>query len=109
MQKYPLMSQYLADSMSHYFDHEPGSTFVAEIEGHIVGALLGTVDTEKCEHAYRKHVRPQLAKRTLLGEYGWPGFLFSVLKTHLASSRISAPRVDLGQYPAHLRIGLLPE
>ncbi len=109
MQKYPRMNLFLADSMSHYYDHEPQSTFVAEVMGQVVGALLGTLNTEKCEKVFRQHIRPLLVKRTLLGRYGWPGFLLSILKTHLASPRIDAPRVDLGQYPAHLHIGILPD
>jgi GNAT superfamily N-acetyltransferase len=109
MQKYPRMSLYLADSMSHYYDTESHSAFVAEVKAQVVGALLGTLDTEKNEQVFRKHIRSLLIKRSLLGKYGWPGFLLSILKTHLASPRINAPRVDLGQYPAHLHIGLLPE
>jgi ribosomal protein S18 acetylase RimI-like enzyme len=109
MQKYPRMNLYLADSMSHYYDNEPNSTFVAEVEAQVVGALLGTLDTEKNEQLFRKHIRPLLVKRTLLGKYGWPGFILSILKTHLASPRNNAPRVDLGQYPAYLHIGLLPD
>jgi GNAT superfamily N-acetyltransferase len=74
-----------------------------------VGALLGNLDTEKNEQVFHKHIRPLLVKRTLLSQYGWPGFLLSILKTHLASPRINAPRIDLGQYPAQLHIGLLPD
>jgi GNAT superfamily N-acetyltransferase len=109
MQKYPRTKIFLADSMSHYFDHEPESTFVAEVDGRVVGALLGTLNTEKCEHTYRRYVRPLLIRKTLLGSYGWPVFLLPVLKTHLASLRMSNPIVDLKLYPAHLHIGLLPD
>jgi hypothetical protein len=39
MQKYHRMSLYLADSMSHYYDIEPNSTFVAEVEAQVISAL----------------------------------------------------------------------
>jgi len=109
MQKYPRMSRYLADSMSHYFDHEPQSTFVAEAEGRVVGALLGALDTEKCESTFRRQIRPLLFRNVILGRYGWPGFLLSIFKTHLAYLQLKVPQVDLGTYPAHLHIGLLPD
>jgi GNAT superfamily N-acetyltransferase len=109
VQKYPRMSIYLADSMSHYYDIEPHSTFVDLAEAQIVGTLRGTLDIEVNEQAFRKRIRTLLVKRTLLGKYGWPAFLLSILKTHLTSPRINAPCVEPGRYPAHLHIGLIPD
>ncbi len=41
LQKYPRYSEYLTDDMSYYPDFEPESLFVAEVNGQVVGALLG--------------------------------------------------------------------
>jgi GNAT superfamily N-acetyltransferase len=107
-QKHPRYGEYLADEMSYYPDHEPESLFVAEVEGQVVGALLGGVDTGHFERVYQKHIRPRLLRRTLSGAYGWPGWLPALLRTEWAGRQVQAPRVDRAQYPAHLHIGLLP-
>lgn len=108
-QKYPRYGEYLADEMSYYPDYEPESLFVAEVDGQVVGALLGAVDTEHFEHVYRRRIRPLLARQTLSGGYGWPGWLPAILRTEWAGRQIKAPRFDRTQYPAHLHIGILPE
>lgn len=107
-QKYPLYAEYLADEMSYYPDYEPESLFVAEVEGQVVGALLGAVDTGHFEQVYRQYIHPILFRRGLIGAYGWPGWLPAVLRTEWAGRQIKAPQVDRGQYPAHLHIGILP-
>ena len=102
------MGLYLADSMSGYYDCEPESTLVAEAEGRVVAALLGTVDS-RCYDVYeRRHVRPLLFRRTLLGHYGWPAWLWPNLRTDLANRRMAPPPVDPQHYPAELHIGVLP-
>ncbi len=106
-QEYPRMGEYLADSMSQYFDYEPESVFVAEVQGEVVGALLGAVDTARCERVYRQRVRPFLIRRSLSGAYGWPAWLLPILRTQWASRRAGYPEVDSRQYPAHLHIGVL--
>jgi len=108
-QKYPRYSEYLADEMSYYPDSEPESLFVAEINGQVVGALLGAVDTERFELVYRRRIRPLLVLRGLAGVYGWPGWLPAVCRTEWASREVRAPKVDRNKYPAHLHIGILPE
>lgn len=106
---FPRLSLYLADSMLHYYDFEPESAFVAVMDGQVVGALLGAVDTERKDDDYRRHVKPLLLRRTLSGIYGWPAWLWADWLTALAGRRIDRPPIDLGQYPAHLHIGILPE
>jgi GNAT superfamily N-acetyltransferase len=108
-QKYPLYGEYLADEMSYYPDFEPESLFVAEVDGQVVGALLGAVDTGRFEQVYRSRIRPRLLCRMASGAYGWPGWLPAVLRTEWAGRKIKAPKVDRAKYPAHLHIGILPE
>lgn len=109
MHRYPRMSEYLADSMSHYIDREPESTFVAEVCGDVVGALLGAVDARRTEEICEREVEPRLLRHCLTGRYGWPGWLWTVWRTELASRGTRTPEVDPKQYPAHLHIGVLPE
>jgi GNAT superfamily N-acetyltransferase len=107
--RYPRMSAYLADSMSHYFDLEPESILVAEGDGQVAGALLGSVDMQRTEENHRRYTKPLLLKRTLSDVYGWPAWLWADWLTDLAGWKIDRPPIDLGKYPAHLHIGILPE
>jgi GNAT superfamily N-acetyltransferase len=107
--RYARMSEYIADEASYYYtEYEPESLFVAEVDGNVVGALLGCVDTSRHEMFYKQRIQPLLIKRCLTGAYGWPGWLIPVLRTELASRHTIAPQVDRRQYPAHLHIGILP-
>ena len=107
-QKYPRYGEYLADEMSYYPDFEPESLFVAEVDGQVVGALLGAVDTGRFEQVYNQRIRPLLLHHLLRGAYGWPGWLPAVLHTEWAGRHVQAPKVDRAQFPAHLHIGILP-
>ena len=110
LRKYPRMGEYLADEVTHYYIHfEPESVFVAEMQGKIVGALLGAVNTSRREHFYASRVKPYLLTRCLSGAYGWPAWYQAILRTDLAGRGVQPPPVDLTQYPAHLHIGLLPD
>jgi GNAT superfamily N-acetyltransferase len=108
MKRYPRMSEYLADEMSYYPDYEPESLFVAEIDGTVVGALQGAVDTHRFEEIYRSRIRPLLCRRCLKGAYGWPGWLPAILRTEWAGRHVKAPPIDRNLLPAHLHIGILP-
>jgi len=105
--RYPRMTDYLADTMLHYIECEPESVFIAEVEGRVVGALWGAVDTRRCEANYARITRPRLARGLLFGRYGLPVWLIADLRTHLANRAITTPDVNLAVYPAHLHIGVL--
>lgn len=109
LQKYPRFSEYLADEMSYYPDYEAGSLFLAETNGQVVGTLLGAIETEKFERVYPQRIHPKLVQRGLVGGYEWSGWLPAILYTEWAERKVSAPKVDHIQYPAHLHIGVLPE
>jgi GNAT superfamily N-acetyltransferase len=105
--RYPRMTDYLADTMSHYTECEPESVFVAETEGRVVGALWGAPDTRSCEENYAHITRQRLVRGILSGKYGLPVWIISDLRTHLANRTTVTPGVDLTAYPAHLHIGVL--
>jgi ribosomal protein S18 acetylase RimI-like enzyme len=106
--RYPGFSEYLADEMSYYPDYEPESLFVAEVDGHVVGALLGAVDTGRFEDVYRKRIRPLLVRRFFTGTYGKPGWVIAILRTEWVNRGVKPGLVDRNLYPAHLHIGILP-
>ena len=108
LHEYPRLREYLADEVSYYFTQsEPESIFVAEIDGKIVGALLGAKNTLRQENYYDHFIKPYLRKRCLSGVYGWPIWMLSMLRTHFAGRRMKTPEVDYHLYPAHLHIGIL--
>jgi len=109
LRKYPRMGEYLADEVTYYYTHfEPESLFVAEVQGMVVGALLGAVETSRHAQIYVRRVQPYLFKRCLSGAYGWPAWFQAIWRTELAGRGLQIPQVDQRQYPAHLHIGLLP-
>jgi hypothetical protein len=54
----PCYAEYLADEMSYYPDCEPESLFVAELDGRVVGALLGAMDIGRFERVYQRKINP---------------------------------------------------
>ncbi|MEW6093583.1 MAG: GNAT family N-acetyltransferase [Chloroflexota bacterium] len=107
--RHPRLREYLADSMSHYYELEPESTFVAAMDEQVVGALLGAVDTRRCEKVYEPRTRALLRKRTLAGAYGWPAWWWANFLTERAGRKVNYPKINLDPFPAHLHIGLLPQ
>lgn len=106
--RYTGFSEYLADEMSYYPDYEPESLFVAEVDGQVVGALLGAVDTGRFEDVYRKRIRPLLVRHFFTGTYGKPGWVLAILRTEWANRVVKPGLVERNLYPAHLHIGILP-
>jgi GNAT superfamily N-acetyltransferase len=105
--RYPRMTDYLADGMSHYVECEPESVFVAEMEGRVAGALWGAVDTRRCEEDHARVTRPRLRRGVLTGRYGLPVWLLTDLRTDLANRGLRYPHIDLTAYPAHMHMGVL--
>ena len=53
VRRYPRVKAYFADGLSHYYDLEPESCFVADAAGRIVGNLFGSVSTTLAEKRFR--------------------------------------------------------
>lgn len=108
LREHPRMGEYFADAASRYYESEPESTFVAVIDGQVVGAVWGMVDTTHGKQ-YERRIRPLVIKRFLSGVYGLPVWVVPDLLTDRANGHTIFPQVDLKLYPAHLHIGVLPE
>ncbi len=98
-----------ADAFSAWYtDREPQNCFVAELDGRVVGYLLGCAQTSAkrglVRYGLRHAFRPQAVLRR-----GVPCFLARVL-ADLAWDRGAqdGPFLD-ARWPAHLHINLLPE
>ena len=102
----PEVGEYRADGLTHCYDLEPESCFVAEVDGAIVGNLLGTVDARLAEERQRTFTRALHRRRMLRGVYGVPLFLIPVLRTDRAPRPSEPPSIDPALYPAELRIGV---
>jgi GNAT superfamily N-acetyltransferase len=107
-QRFPRYADYLADSLSHYIEYEPESTFVALVNEQVVGVLLGAVDTERVNDVYEPLTQKLLRTRIIKGMYDWPSWLWSYFLTEWAGRKTHYPEIDITSYPAHLHIGLLP-
>lgn len=87
-----------------YFTEHGCCNFVAEIDGEVVGYILGSCDTA----AYRRHMAwlaLRLVRRWARGRYPALG---ASLRYLLRAARYPAPVAPTDRFPAHLHINLLP-
>ncbi len=96
----------LADIMTLYYtDHEPGSMFVAEDSGRIVGYLAGCPDSRKCREIGRTSIIPGVLRKVLIR-----GIIFkpktAKLLFHscigLIKGEFNVPYME--DYPAYFRV-----
>lgn len=88
-----------------YFEGSGCCVFVAEVDGEVVGYILGSCDTR----AYQRHMvtlSTRLAVRWWKGRYSALG---KSLRYLLRAARYPGPTAPLEKYPAHLHINLLAE
>ncbi len=102
-----------ADYWSRYYtDFEPGSCLVAEIEGRVVGYLLGCHDSRRHARIMGLRILPKVVLRILwklaTRQYTNPAS-FRMLRWTIRKSWREAPAVPLDEYPAHYHCNLLRE
>jgi ribosomal protein S18 acetylase RimI-like enzyme len=100
-----------ADVFTRYYtDCEPGSAQVAELDGEVVGYLLGCLDSK---HGWNptSAIGRQVVSRGIAFRRGTAGFLWRSVGdviTGLPRGRLPPPRVTDPRWPAHLHVDLLP-
>lgn len=104
-------AELFADYWSRYYtDYEPASCLVAEREGAVVGALLGTLDTRRFQRVMATHIVPSVLGRLLMrlarGRlHGTPTGRF--LRWTVRHAWREAPAIDLARFPAHYHANVL--
>lgn len=99
---------------AYYTDHEPGSCFVVDDDGRVVGYLLGALDTRRVPSGERV-IAPLVFTRMLPLRPGVAGFFWRSVRdvavdaVHQLRSSAVPERLDLDAFPAHTHFNLLPE
>jgi GNAT superfamily N-acetyltransferase len=91
----------------YYTDREPESTFVAELDGRVVGYLTGCVDSHRAPSPMSAIVR-QVVARQLFFRPGTAGFFWRSLRDIAARPDLPSGELDDPRWPSHLHINLLP-
>lgn len=99
----------LCDLLTRYFtDFEPGSSFVAESEGRVVGYITGALDVKRLQRVFVFRVLPKLFLKTLCRGTFLSKKNLSFLLAFLRSSfkgELATPYLAR-EYPATLHINL---
>ena len=100
----------LADTLvAYHTDYEPESTFVATLDGEVVGYLTGAIDTVKADKIFVLKIIPGLfvksIKKWVYGDKATLTFIASYLKGFLRGE-FSSPHFS-GEYPALMHINVL--
>lgn len=93
--------------MNYYTDHEPESAFVAELDGKVIGYLVGCKDTSVQKEVQNNTIIPQIRRKFLTFgyrvEWRFFGFAWRYLRSMLRGEFVDEP---IGDYPAHLHMNL---
>jgi GNAT superfamily N-acetyltransferase len=93
--------------MNYYTDYEPESAFVAELDGKVIGYLVGCKDTLAQQEIRNIEIMPKIRRKFLTFGYRaeWRifGYLWRYLRSMLRGEFADEP---IGDYPAHLHINL---
>jgi len=102
-----------ADLWSRYYlDYEPESCFVAEVEGRVVGYLLGCLDTSRYEQIFSQKINPEIFRRCLREGFFFKRKNLQYVYRVIRSRWRGEFKVPMGwikaEYPAHLHINIAP-
>jgi ribosomal protein S18 acetylase RimI-like enzyme len=95
----------------YYTDREPESALVAEVDGEVVGYLLGCLDSRKAWDPVKVAARHAL-RRGIVFRPGTAGFIWRSMSDavlDLALRRLPASTFLDERWPAHLHIDFLAE
>jgi GNAT superfamily N-acetyltransferase len=92
---------------AYYTDLESAHSWVACIDGKVVGFVVGAIDTAEQQRRWRREVLPRVAWRALRGAYrlGRSTWQYTARMAR-AAIRGEFSRPDLVAYPAHLHINV---
>ena len=96
--------------VGYYTDREPGSLWVAECDGRVVGYLTGCLDSKRCRNATRKTAVKAVAAAMGRGAL-WRLRTWRLLAAMIATVLLGggSPEPDLDRFPAHFHINLRRE
>lgn len=93
--------------MNYYTDCEPESAFVAELDGQVVGYLMGCKDTSVQQEAQGKVIMPQIRRKFFTFGYKVDRRFFAFMWRYLRSMwRHEFVEEPIDDYPAHLHMNL---
>jgi len=102
----------IADFWTDYYaGYEPGSIWVAEKDGQVIGYLTGCLDEKKFMRTMARRVLPSIIKKNIFRSFIWtPFFLKFVFSNFVAAARrYHKARVSDFRPQGHFHINLLPE
>ncbi len=93
--------------MNYYTDYEPESAFVAEMNGKIVGYLVGCKDTSIQQEVLKREIMPRIRRKLFTLKYRITKRLCNYLWRYLRSMwRGEFADENIGPFPAHLHMNL---
>jgi GNAT superfamily N-acetyltransferase len=93
--------------MNYYTDFEPESAFVAELDGKVIGYLVGCVDTSIQQETQSDIIVPKIRRRLLMFGYKIDRRFFSFVWRYLRSMwRGEFVEESITDYPAHLHMNI---
>ena len=98
----------LADTVtSYYTDYEPGSIFIAEYQGKVVGYLTGCIDSSRYRRILVNKILPKIIIRFVFsGKSFRPKIVRFLYHSMMSFFRREFKRPSLKKYPAHLHINI---
>jgi len=113
VEKFLLGREIFADTRTLYWtDFEPESSFVAEVEGKVVGYLLGCLDTLRQREIFAEKIRPGIIRKSLLSSFFFRGrnwqYLLRVIRSWMRGEFRGSMKKFLVEYPAHLHTNIAP-
>ncbi|MCL4377841.1 MAG: GNAT family N-acetyltransferase [Actinobacteria bacterium] len=102
--------EFLADSITLYFtDYEPGSCFVAELEGKVIGYLIGSKNEKKMNFIFLFKIAPRLfirsfSSKVIFSKKNWK-FIAESVKSFF-KGELGSPDFPEKDYPALLHINI---
>jgi GNAT superfamily N-acetyltransferase len=93
--------------MNYYTDHEPESAFVAELNGKVIGYLVGCKDTSTQQKVQQTVIMPLIRHRLVSFGYKlkmrFARFVWRYMRSLWRGEFVDEP---IGSYPAHLHMNL---